>query len=154
MKTKIALLLATCLVLVGCLTPGQQVVAAGVGAGEGIGAVILKSHMVNGVVDPTYLASYEAEIPNVAGLMQGKITPADLNKILANAGQAGLNSQQMGVVGLLNGVTGEFIKVNGGATPSPDGQAADGAAKQVAVGLGQAVGLVTGTNYVPGSNGY
>ena len=156
MKTRIlsALSIAAAFVLVGCLTPGQQVVAAGVGAGESIGTVILKAHTVNGVVDPTYLASYEAEIPNVAGLMQNKITPADLNKILANANQAGLSSSQLGVVGLLQGVTGEFIKVNGGATPSPDGQAADGAAKQLAVGLGQAVGLVTGTNYVPGPNGY
>ena len=36
----------------------------------------------------------------------------------------------------------------------PDGQKADGAAKQIAVGLGNAVGQVTGTNYVPGPSGY
>jgi hypothetical protein len=153
MKIKLALF-AAAFALCGCLTPGQQIVAAGVGAGEGIGTLLLKGHVVNGVIDPVYLASYEAEIPNVAGLMQGKITPADLHTLLANANQAGLNSQQLSVVGLLNGVSGEFIKVNGGATPSPDGQQADGAAKQVAVGLGNAVGLVTGTNYVPGPLGY
>lgn len=137
-------------VLVACtsLSPSQQIVAAGEGAGEAIGSKLLISHQVNGVVDATYLAQYEAEIPKVAGLMQGAITPADLHNILGVSGQANLNSSQTQVVGFLNGVTDEFIKVNGGATPSPDGAIADAAAKQVAFGLGRAVGLVTGTNYV------
>lgn len=134
--------------ITGCgLTPGQQIVAAGVGVGEAIGTKILRAHSVNGVVDPTYLASYEAEIANVGGLMQGKITPADLHTLLANANGTSLSADQQSVVGLLNGVTSEFVKVNGGTPPTPDGNNVDAAAKQVAVGLGDAVGLVTGTNY-------
>lgn len=156
MKTKIlsVLSIAAAFALCCCLTPGQQAVAAGIGAGEGIGTLLLKSHIVNGSVDPGYLASYESEIPNVAGVMQGAITPADLSKILANASNAGLNKNQLAVVGTLNGITTEFVKVNGGPTPTPDGLTAQGAAQQLAVGLGLAVGLVTGANYVPGPTGY
>ena len=155
MKSKIlsAFAIGLAFALAGCLTPGQQIVAAGIGAGQAIGAKLLSLHSTNGVVDPAYLATYEAEIPNVAGLMQGKITPADLNKILGTTGVK-LSSDQQAVVGLLSGVTSEFVKANGGVAPSPDGQKADGAAKQIAVGLGNAVGQVTGTNYVPGPSGY
>lgn len=137
----------------GCgTTTGQKIVAVGTGTGEAIGSKLLKDHSTNGVVDAAYLAKYEAEIPNVAGLMQGKITPADLHDILGVASSASLSSDQTAVVGLLNGVTDEFVKVNGGATPTPDGNQVDAAAKQVAAGLGRAVGLVTGTNYVPPSS--
>lgn len=131
------------------LTPSQQIVAAGTGAGEAIGSKLLKAHSSNGLVDPVYLASYEAEIPKVAGLMQGAITPADLHTILANAGTSGLSADQTAVVGLLNGVTDEYVKVNGGSTPTPDGSLTDAAAKQVAAGLSRAIGLVTGINYAP-----
>jgi hypothetical protein len=140
-------------VIVGCaLTPSQQIVAAGQGAGQAIGAKLLADHSVNGTVDPAYLASYESEIPKVAGLMQGAITPADLHAILGVSSSVKLSSSQLAVVGLLNGVSAEYIKVNGGSTPTPDGALTDAAAKQVAAGLASAVGLVTGTNYTPPSS--
>lgn len=154
MRKFLALVCSVSLAFVsGCsLTPGQQAVAAGQGAGEGIGSKLLKSHSVNGVVDPAYLVKYEAEIPNVAGLMLGKITPADLHDIIANEDGAGLSADQTALVGVLNSVTDEYVKVNGGATPTPGGSVVDGDAKNFAAGLAKAVGLVTGTNYTPPSS--
>jgi len=128
-------------------TPGQNAVIIQTGAGEAVGTNLLKHSEVNGLVPPAYLAQYEAEIPNVAGLMQNKITPADLGKILnAEGATSGLSADKLSVVGLLNGATDTWIKFNQG---TPEGTLVDAAAKNFAVGLGNAVGLVTGTNYIP-----
>lgn len=145
----VAMFLAGC---VGGLTPSQQMVAAGVGAGEAVGTALLKKNMTATAVSPAYLGTYESLIPKVSTLMQGGITPADLHNLIGQVDTSGLSAEQLAVVGLLNGVSDEFIRVNGGATPTPDGALADAAAKQFAVGLGHAVGLVTGTNYTPPSS--
>lgn len=130
-----------CFACASCMTPGQTQVQVQIGTGEAIGSYLLKK---NATV--AYIAQYESEIPNVAGLMQGKITPADLHNILSAETTAGLSAQQISVIGLLNGATQEWIKVNQG---TPEGALVDAAAKNVALGMGNAVGLVTGTNYVP-----
>jgi hypothetical protein len=129
----------------GCGTTAGQNIAA---AGEALGSYMLKKHIVNGVVDPVYLASYESEIPNISGLMAGKITPADLHTLLANSSAVALDSNQTQLVGFLDGVSQEFIQTNGNPI-TPQGAEVQAAAQQLAIGLGRAVGLVTGTNYVP-----
>ncbi len=142
MNIKNLLVFASGLLLAGCMTPGQNLVAIQTGAGEGVGVELLHKNNVNS--NPAYLVQYEAEIPNVAGLMQGKITPADLKTILSASTTANLSADKLAVVGLLQGATAEWIKVNQG---TPEGTLVDAAAKNFASGMGQAVGLVTGTNY-------
>lgn len=132
----------------GCVSAGQNQVAIQIGSGEAVGTNLLKKNSANGIVNATYLTQYESEIPNVAGLMQGKITPADLKKILSAESTAGLSADKLSVVGLLNGVSSEWIKVNQG---TPEGSLVDAAAKNFSYGMTDAVGLVTGTNYVPSS---
>jgi hypothetical protein len=135
------------LALAGCsMTPSQSTKSLQIGAGEGVGTKLLKSNSVNGVVNAAYLVQYESEIPNVAGLMQGKITPADLHNILSAENTSTLSADKLSAIGILNGASSEWIAVNQG---TPDGALADAAAKNVAQGLANAVGLVTGTNYVP-----
>lgn len=144
-KTALAILGAACGLLFAssCMSPGQNQVAIQIGAGEDVGSNLLTKNSAN----PAYIAQYESEIPNVAGLMQGKITPADLHNILGSSGAtANLSADKLGVVGLLNGASGEWIAVNQG---TPSGALVDSAAKNFAVGMGNAVGLVTGTNYAP-----
>ena len=154
MKTKNLIAFAGVLALAalfsGCTTPGQTQAMIQVGAGQGLGTNLLKKSEVNGVVPAAYLATYEAEIPNVAGLMQGKITPADLHAILNVEGAtSGLSADKLSVVGLLQGATTEWIQYNQGTN---EGALVDVAAKNFAKGLGQAVGLVTGVNYTPTSS--
>jgi hypothetical protein len=131
------------------LTP-QQAISAGVsGAGEAIGTAALNKHIVNGQVDPAYLAGYETTVTNLRGYMQGQFTPADMHTFLANANGAGLSQPQVSIVAFIDGLSPEFIAVNGGAAPTPDGAIADAAVKQLSVGAARAVGLVTGTNWNP-----
>lgn len=144
-----ALLVACSLAFAGCAgMTQQQIIAANVeGAGEAVGVKLLKAHETNGAVDLVYLSSFVDEIPKVANAMQGAITPADLHVILNNT--QGLSSDQLAAVAYLDGVSPEFIAVNGGTTPTIDGAIADASFKQFAAGLGRSVGLVTGQNYSP-----
>lgn len=141
------LLLFSLVFFTGCTTPGQTQAMIQVGSGQGVGTNLLKKNSVNGVVNAAYLATYEAEIPNIAGIMQGKVTPADLHNILNVEGAtSGLSADKLSVVGLLQGATTEWITYNQGTN---EGALVDVAAKNFAKGLGQAVGLVTGVNYTP-----
>jgi hypothetical protein len=153
----LALPLACALVLsvfTGCAGESQsQVIAAnGEAAGEAVGTYLLKQHSVGGVVDPTYLGSFQALTPKIAKVMAGAVTPADVHTLIADAKGVTLTSGQSTVVAYLDGLSPEFIATNGtvnGQAPTPDGALADAAAKQFSSGLARAVGLVTGTNFTP-----
>lgn len=138
------------LTMTGCsgLSPSQLIASNGMAAGEAVGKTLLSKHSVNGVVDPAYLARYEAQVPKVANLMQGAITPADIHDLIADASGVTLTSGQSTVVAYLDGLSPEFIKSNGNPL-TPDGAIAAAAAQQFSAGLARAVGFVTGTNFTP-----
>lgn len=132
----------------------QQISANAEGAGEAVGSALLKKHSTAGVVDAGYLANYTALAPKIANVMAGAVTPADVHTLISDANGVALTSGQSAVVGYLDGLSPEFIAVNGtanGQAPTVNGAIADAAAKQFASGLERALGLVTGTNFVPPS---
>ena len=77
------------------------------------------------------------------------LTPADQHTILAGqSGSITLSKDQLTVVAYLSGLSPEFIAVNGGPVKTADGALADALCQQFAAGMANAVGLVTGANYV------
>jgi hypothetical protein len=148
----IAFILSIPIATSGCLgeSQGQVISANATAAGEAVGAYLLRQNTVGGVVSPTYLASYVAEAPKIGNVMAGAVTPADLHALISNAKGVVLSNAQSEVVAYLDGLSPEFIAVNGtanGQPPTQEGALADAAAKQFASGLEAAVGFVTGTNY-------
>jgi|GEM_PF-2586505 len=145
-----ALLLGASALQTGCATPGQNATALTQAAGEAGGAYLLGLHSTNGVVDPAYLAGYETVVPKVAAVMQGAITPADFQLIVSSFKSSGkLSAGQLGALGFANSITASFVQYNGGNNLTPDGAAVALAAGNLAVGMGEAVGLVTGVNWTP-----
>jgi hypothetical protein len=138
---------AAALSLTGCvgvaITTQQEAAAAVKAIGQGGGAALLTAHLVDGVVDPVYLAQYEATLPKIAGYMQGAITPADFGKIIASI-KAVVTPTQAAGLGLLGSLGGDFPAI---AANTATGALVDLECKQLAAGMTNAIGQVTGTNY-------
>jgi hypothetical protein len=147
---------ASLLTLSGCAGMGfalstQQQAAAGVKAvGRAGGAALLTAHLTNGAVDTAFLAQYEANIPKVAGYMQGQITPADFGNLIKQV-KSNVSPTDAAVLGLLGSLGGDFPTL---AKGTGTGVLVNLECQQLAVGLADAVGQVTGVNFVytpPGS---
>lgn len=144
----LALLLAGCAAIED-MTAQQRASALVRAAGEAYGAKVLAGFRSSaGVVDPAALAQYEIEVPKIANVMQGQMTPADFYKV-AQVVKTTATPAELSALGFLDSITTSFVQYNGGATRTVDGSIVDAEAHQLAQGMVDAVGLTTGTNWTP-----